>query len=173
MLFTSVSSRGNLSNGLSFSDVSIPDTITRTIAVGVAYRREISDVDLRIGFDVHPPFKTVFIQMSVLRSGTVTESVPESGISDTPKCAMLPCCFWKTLRLKRRSASGRLKVSALDSVSDWVVSHLTLPIHRSSYPLQRPRNVSIPSKAKTSTPFQLGKPSKNRTTLKRLNCDTS
>ena len=47
----------NLSNGLSFSDVSIPDTITRTIAVGVAYRREISDVDLRIGFDVHPPFQ--------------------------------------------------------------------------------------------------------------------
>ena len=47
----------NLSNGLSFSDVSIPDMITRTIAVGVAYRREISDVALRIGFDVHPPFQ--------------------------------------------------------------------------------------------------------------------
>jgi len=46
----------NLSNGLSFSDVSIPDRITRTIAVGVAYRREISDVTLQIGFDVHPPF---------------------------------------------------------------------------------------------------------------------
>ncbi|MXZ01237.1 hypothetical protein F4Y93_11570 [Candidatus Poribacteria bacterium] len=47
----------NLSNGLSFSDVSIPDMITRTIAVGVAYRREISDVTLRFGFDVHPPFQ--------------------------------------------------------------------------------------------------------------------
>ena len=47
----------NLSNGLSFTDVSIPDRITRTIAVGVAYRREISDVVLRIGFDVHPPFQ--------------------------------------------------------------------------------------------------------------------
>ncbi len=47
----------NLSNGLSFTDVSIPDRITRTIAVGVAYQREISDVDLRIGFDVHPPFQ--------------------------------------------------------------------------------------------------------------------
>ncbi len=47
----------NLSNGLSFSDVSIPDMITRTIAVGIAYRREISDGALRIGFDVHPPFQ--------------------------------------------------------------------------------------------------------------------
>ena len=47
----------NLSNGLSFSDAFIPDRITRTIAVGVAYRREISDVALRIGFDVHPPFQ--------------------------------------------------------------------------------------------------------------------
>ena len=47
----------NLSNGLSFSEVSIPDMITRTIAVGVAYQREISDVALRIGFDVHPPFQ--------------------------------------------------------------------------------------------------------------------
>lgn len=47
----------NLSNGLSFSDTSIPNMITRTIAVGVAYRREISDVTLRMGFDVHPPFQ--------------------------------------------------------------------------------------------------------------------
>ena len=47
----------NLSNGLSFSDVSIPDMITQTIAMGVAYQREISDVNLRIGFDVHPPFQ--------------------------------------------------------------------------------------------------------------------
>lgn len=47
----------NLSNGLSFSDASIPDRITRTIAVGVAYQREISDISLRVGFDVHPPFQ--------------------------------------------------------------------------------------------------------------------
>ena len=46
----------NLSNGLSFSEVSIPDTITRTIAAGVAYQREISDVGLRVGLDLHPPF---------------------------------------------------------------------------------------------------------------------
>lgn len=47
----------NLSNGLSFSDAAIPDRLTRTIAVGVAYQREISDIAVRIGFDVHPPFQ--------------------------------------------------------------------------------------------------------------------
>lgn len=47
----------NLSNGLSFSDAAIPNMITQTIAAGVAYRREISDATLRIGFDVHPPFQ--------------------------------------------------------------------------------------------------------------------
>ena len=47
----------NLSNGLSFSEISIPDTITRTIAAGIAYQREISDIGLRVGLDVHPPFQ--------------------------------------------------------------------------------------------------------------------
>lgn len=46
----------NLSNGLSFSDPSIPDTMKRTIVTGIAYHRKISDVALRIGLDAHPPF---------------------------------------------------------------------------------------------------------------------
>lgn len=46
----------NLSNGLSFSNVDIPDRIERTIVAGIAYYREISDVSLRIGLDAHPPF---------------------------------------------------------------------------------------------------------------------
>ncbi len=46
----------NLSNGLSFSDPSIPDTMERTIVTGIAYHRKISDIALRIGLDAHPPF---------------------------------------------------------------------------------------------------------------------
>ncbi len=47
----------NLSNGLSFSDPSIPDTMERSIVTGIAYQREISDVALRFGLDAHPPFR--------------------------------------------------------------------------------------------------------------------
>ena len=47
----------NLSNGLSFSAPSIPDTVERTIVPGIAYQREISDVALRFGLDAHPPFQ--------------------------------------------------------------------------------------------------------------------
>ena len=47
----------NLSNGLSFSDASIPNTMERTIVTGIAYQREISDVALRFGLDAHPPFR--------------------------------------------------------------------------------------------------------------------
>ena len=47
----------NLSNGLSFSDPSIPNTMERTIGTGIAYEREISDVALRVGLDAHPPFR--------------------------------------------------------------------------------------------------------------------
>ncbi len=47
----------NLSNGLSFSNVDIPDKIERTIVAGIAYHREMSDVSLRVGLDVHPPFR--------------------------------------------------------------------------------------------------------------------
>lgn len=47
----------NLSNGLSFSDVEIPDRIERTIVAGIAYHRELSNVSLRVGLDAHPPFR--------------------------------------------------------------------------------------------------------------------
>ncbi len=47
----------NLSNGLSFSNISIPDRIERTIVAGIAYQREMSDLTLRIGLDAHPPFR--------------------------------------------------------------------------------------------------------------------
>ena len=47
----------NLSNGLSFSNVDIPDRIERTLVAGIAYHREVSDVSLRIGLDAHPPFR--------------------------------------------------------------------------------------------------------------------
>lgn len=47
----------NLSNGLSFSDPSIPDTMERSVVTGIAYQREISDVALRFGLDAHPPFR--------------------------------------------------------------------------------------------------------------------
>ena len=47
----------NLSNGLSFSNVSIPDRIERTFVAGIAYQREMSDITLRIGLDAHPPFR--------------------------------------------------------------------------------------------------------------------
>ena len=47
----------NLSNGLSFSDPSIPDAMARTIVAGIAYRYPMSDVTLLLGLDVHPPFR--------------------------------------------------------------------------------------------------------------------
>ena len=47
----------NLSNGLSFSEPSIPDAMVRTIVAGIAHRHQISDVTLLIGLDVHPPFR--------------------------------------------------------------------------------------------------------------------
>ncbi len=47
----------NLSNGLSFSDASIPRRMQRDIVAGIAYRREVSDsTTVRIGLDVNPPF---------------------------------------------------------------------------------------------------------------------
>ena len=47
----------NLSNGLSFSDPSIPDTMARTVVAGIAHQHQISDVTLLVGLDVHPPFR--------------------------------------------------------------------------------------------------------------------
>lgn len=46
----------NLSNGLSFSDAAIPDAIHRDLGAGIAYHRQVSDVALRFGLDIHPPF---------------------------------------------------------------------------------------------------------------------
>ena len=46
----------NLSNGLSFIDNAIPDTIHRDFIVGVNYQRDISNMTLRLGLDIHPPF---------------------------------------------------------------------------------------------------------------------
>ena len=46
----------NLSNGLSFSDAAIPDAIHRDLIAGIAYHRQVSDVALRFGLDIHPPF---------------------------------------------------------------------------------------------------------------------
>ncbi len=47
----------NLSNGLSFSEVSVPDRMARTIVAGIAYQRELSDIVLRVGLDAHLPFR--------------------------------------------------------------------------------------------------------------------
>ena len=47
----------NLSNGLSFSEPSIPDAMARTIVAGIAHQHQISDVTLLIGLDVHTPFR--------------------------------------------------------------------------------------------------------------------
>lgn len=46
----------NLSNGLSFVDPVIPDKIRRDLIAGITYQREFSNVSLRLGFDLHPPF---------------------------------------------------------------------------------------------------------------------
>ncbi len=46
----------NLSNGLSFVDPAIPDNIRRDVIAGIVYQREISNINVRLGLDVHPPF---------------------------------------------------------------------------------------------------------------------
>lgn len=46
----------NLSNGLSFVEPTIPDKIRRDFIVGLTYQREISNIALRLGVDLHPPF---------------------------------------------------------------------------------------------------------------------
>ena len=47
----------NLSNGLSFSDDSIPDKIRRDALFGAAYQRHYKDVTVRVAFDLNPPFE--------------------------------------------------------------------------------------------------------------------
>lgn len=46
----------NLSNGLSFVNHAIPDKIRRDVIAGITYQREISNISLRLGLDLHPPF---------------------------------------------------------------------------------------------------------------------
>lgn len=48
---------GNLSNGLSFTDNSIPDRIHRDILLGGAYQFHYRDVGIQIGLDLNPPFE--------------------------------------------------------------------------------------------------------------------
>jgi hypothetical protein len=47
----------NLSNGLSFSDHTIPDRLERDILLGFGYQRRMKNVSLRLGLDFNPPFK--------------------------------------------------------------------------------------------------------------------
>ena len=47
----------NLSNGLSFTDSSIPDRIHRDILLGGSYQFHYKDVDIQIGLDLNPPFE--------------------------------------------------------------------------------------------------------------------
>jgi len=46
----------NLSDGLSFSDDSIPDKIRRDALFGAAYQRHYKDVTVHVAFDLNPPF---------------------------------------------------------------------------------------------------------------------
>lgn len=46
----------NLSNGLSFIDPIVPDKIRRDVIAGVTYQYDISNLALRMGLDLHPPF---------------------------------------------------------------------------------------------------------------------
>ena len=47
----------NLSNGLSFTDNSIPDRIHRDILLCGSYQFHYKDVDIQIGLDLNPPFE--------------------------------------------------------------------------------------------------------------------
>ena len=56
----------NLSNGLSFVDPAIPDNIRRDVIAGIVYQREISNINVRPGLDVHP--------LSVMVSEPISEA---------------------------------------------------------------------------------------------------
>ena len=47
----------NLSNGLSFTDNSIPDKIRRDVLLGGSYQLHYKNVDIQIGLDLNPPFE--------------------------------------------------------------------------------------------------------------------
>ncbi len=46
----------NLSNGLSFTDSTVPDEINHDVIFGISYKHEITDFSFGIGLDLHPPF---------------------------------------------------------------------------------------------------------------------
>ncbi len=46
----------SLSNGLSFVDASVPDSIRRSISAGCVYKHDFSNASLSLSFDIHPPF---------------------------------------------------------------------------------------------------------------------
>ena len=47
----------NLSNGLSFTDNSIPDRIRRDVLLGGSYQFRYKNADIQIGLDLNPPFE--------------------------------------------------------------------------------------------------------------------
>lgn len=47
----------NLSNGLSFTDNSIPDKIRRDVLLGGSYQFHYKNADIQIGLDLNPPFE--------------------------------------------------------------------------------------------------------------------
>ena len=47
----------NLSNGLSFTDNSIPDRINRDVLLGGSYQFHYGNLDIQIGLDLNPPFE--------------------------------------------------------------------------------------------------------------------
>ena len=47
----------NLSNGLSFTDNSIPDKIRRDVLLGGSYQFHYKNIDIQIGLDLNPPFE--------------------------------------------------------------------------------------------------------------------
>ena len=47
----------NLSNGLSFTDNSIPDRIRRDVLLGGSYQFRYKEADIQIGLDLNPPFE--------------------------------------------------------------------------------------------------------------------
>lgn len=47
----------NLSNGLSFTDNSIPDRIRRDVLLGGSYQFRYKNADIQVGLDLNPPFE--------------------------------------------------------------------------------------------------------------------
>ena len=47
----------NLSNGLAFTDPTIPDKIHSDVTAGITYHRDFSNINIRLGLDVQPPFQ--------------------------------------------------------------------------------------------------------------------